>query len=715
MGKTRPGLLIALISTIGLSCSQGPSNQIDYPQTAQVDQVDDYHGTEVRDPFRWLEDMNSAETRSWIEQQKAITDGYLQQLPEKERIADRLTELWNYEKFSSPSVVGNTYYYMYNDGLKNQSSLYRKRLGEDPELLIDPNTLSEDGTVSLAQYAVSPNETYIAYMIQRSGSDWREVFVYDVDARQTLDDHLKWVKFSSIAWTSSERGFYYTRYPEPKQGEELSSVVQSQSMYYHKAGSSQSEDQLVYQRKDKPKWFYGLRMGSENRYLVISISESTNPENRIYYRDIWSSSPVIRLLDNADANYEFIGNDGSTFYFKTTLNAPNGRVIAININDPRRSRWADVIEESEKVIESASIVNEHIVIEYLKDAQSQVKLFDLTGEELGDVALPGPGSITSLSGTFQSSDLYFGYTDFFRPNTIYRYEFRNGEVSPFQEPSLKFDPEEYTSEQVFVTSKDGTRLPMFIAYKRSTIEEASFKERYFLEKEGFYPTLLYSYGGFNISMTPGFNVRNLVWMEMGGIYAQPSLRGGGEYGETWHKAGMLGNKQNVFDDFIASAKYLIENEYTSPKRLAIHGGSNGGLLVGAVMTQRPDLFGAALPAVGVLDMLRYQYFTIGWAWAGEYGRSDNPAHFPFLYQYSPLHNVDALEYPATLITTSDHDDRVVPAHSYKFASELQRKQQGSAPILIRIETDAGHGAGVPTSKRIDLAADQLAFMKYNLK
>lgn len=713
MSRSLNYVLLFLLFPLVQSCTSETS--IEYPATKTVSHSDTYHGTQISDPYRWLEEMDSQETRSWISQQNDITESFLASSSERQEIDKRLTELWNYEKFTDIRYVNGAYYYMYNDGLSNQSSLYKIVAGTQPQKVIDVNRLSTDGTAALSGYSVSPNGQYVAYFVQKAGSDWRTIRVYDQDRKVDLSDELDWIKFSGIAWTSTSRGFYYVRYPQPEKGKELSSALKGQIVYYHRAGTTQSRDQQIYNRKDKPQWLFDIEMSTDSRYLIFNIRENTNPENRIYYRDVGrSGSPVISLLDENDASYTFIGNDNNNFYFLTTWKAPKGQIIAISIKDPRRSLWKTVVEESDFPIAAAKFVNEQMVVEYTANAKSNMVIYSLEGELTHEIPLPSLGSVTTIATDPVRPVLYVGFSSFFAPNAIYRYDFKTKQLMEHQMPKLPFDPSDYEVNQVFVDSKDGTKIPMFIANKKGLVAGSKIQEIR-LQREGFHPTLMYGYGGFNVTLTPSFSPRNLLWMERGGIYALVNLRGGGEYGEAWHKAGMLEKKQNVFDDFIAAAEYLINNKYTSPRKLAINGGSNGGLLVGAVMTQRPELFGAALPAVGVLDMLRFHKFTIGYAWTGEYGSSDNLDQFKFLYKYSPYHNLNAASYPATLVTTSDHDDRVVPAHSYKFLARLQEVQEGNGPVLIRVETEAGHGAGVPTEKRIAQARDELTFLEATIK
>lgn len=671
-----------------------------YPPARKADQVDDYHGVKVADPYRWLEDLDSEETRKWVEAQNKLSFGFLDSIPARTTVKDRLTKLWNYEKYGIPAKEGNRYFYTRNSGLQNQAVLYTvTSLDAQPQMVLDPNTLSADGTVALSGTEVSPDGKLLAYSLSASGSDWQEWKVRDVETNKDLSDHLKWVKFSDVSWTPDGKGFFYSRYDEPK-GDTLKAVNYFQKVYYHKLGTPQSEDVLVYERPDQKDWLFGGSVTDDGNYLIITVYQGTDVKTRAYYKDLREKdAAVVKLLDEFDAAYYFVGNEGSRFFFQTDLESPRGRIIEIDTKNPARSNWKVVVPEAKETLQSVSFVNNKFILNYLKDAYTQVKIYGTSGKLVNEVKFPGIGTANGFAGKATDKETFYAFTGFTEPTTIYRYDMVTGKSTIFRQPKVDFNPADYETKQVFYKSKDGTTVPMFITHKKG------------LKLDGSNPTYLYAYGGFNISMTPGFSVSNLVWMEMGGVYAQANLRGGGEYGEDWHQAGMKLKKQNVFDDFIAAAEWLIANKYTSTPKLAIGGGSNGGLLVGAVMTQRPDLFGAALPAVGVMDMLRFQKFTIGWAWVSDYGSSENPAEFKALYAYSPLHNIKpGTSYPPTMITTADHDDRVWPGHSFKFAAALQAAQAGDAPILIRIETKAGHGAGKPTSKIIEEAADRWAFL-----
>jgi len=680
---------------------------ITYPATRKDDVVDDYHGTKVSDPYRWLEDVDSPETRSWVEAENRVTFAYLERIPERERIRRRLTALWDYPKYGAPFKKGGRYFFFKNSGLQNQAVLYTQAsLTAAPEVLLDPNTLSADGTVALSILAFAEDGRTMVYGTSGSGSDWQEFRVRDVATRQDHSDHLKWIKFSSAAWTHDGAGFFYSRYPEPAAGADpLLEVNHNQKVYYHRLGTDQSADRLVYERPDHPDWGFGVEVSADGRYAVYAVWLGTDRRNRIYYQDLGDpkhprlDAPVVRLLDDFDAAYGFVGNEGSRFFFQTDNSAPRGRVIAVDTRHPEPAAWGELVPQAVDVIEGSQIVHNTFVIRYLHDASSHLRLYALDGKPLGEVALPTLGSIVQVTGEPRDTEMFYAFTSFLYPTTIFRHDFVTGTSSVFKAPEIAFDPSAYETIQVFYHSKDGTRAPMFLTYKKG------------LKQDGSNPTYLYAYGGFNVNMTPGFSIGVLAWLEMGGVYAQAVLRGGSEYGEDWHQAGMLDRKQNVFDDFIAAAQYLIAEGYTSPRKLAIGGGSNGGLLIGAVLNQRPELFGAALPAVGVMDMLRFHKFTIGWAWVTEYGSADSVGQFPSLYRYSPIHNMKpGTHYPATLITTADHDDRVVPGHSFKYAATLQAAQGGPEPVLIRIETKAGHGAGKPTAKIIEEQTDRWAFL-----
>ncbi|MBD2440656.1 prolyl oligopeptidase family protein [Nostoc sp. FACHB-110] len=679
--------------------------KFNYPDARKSEQVDNYHGTVVADPYRWLENSDSDETKAWIEAENKITFDFLKKIKARDKIKKRLTKIWDYEKYSTPFKEGDRYFYFKNNGLQNQSVLYTlKSLDAEPKVLLDPNTLSSDGTVALSGLSISDNGKFLAYSFSTSGSDWQEWKVRDIETGKDLADHLQWIKFSGTSWTSDNQGFFYSRYDQPNAQTKLAEVNYYQKLYYHKLGTSQAEDILIYHRADEKEWGFSGNVTEDGRYLIISVSLGTDSRNLVFYKDLTNSqAEVTELISEFEADYGFIERDDNVFYFRTNLNAPRGKVIAIDITNPDKSAWQEIIPECEATLEGVNILNNQFVAIYLKDARSQIKIFDLKGAFVREIELPGVGSVGGFGGKRHDTETFYSFTSFTTPGTIYRYNIVTGKSELFRQPQVGFNPDDYETRQVFYHSKDGTKVPMFITHKKG------------IKLDGNNPTYLYSYGGFNVSISPTFSMSMLVWMEMGGVYAIPNIRGGGEYGEEWHQAGMKQKKQNVFDDFIAAAEWLIANKYTKPAKLAIAGGSNGGLLVGACMTQRPDLFGAALPAVGVMDMLRFPKFTIGWAWTTEYGSPDNAKDFPTLYAYSPLHNLKAnTTYPATLITTADHDDRVVPAHSFKFAAALQAAHQGDAPVLIRIETKAGHGTGKPTTKIIEETADKLAFLVQTL-
>jgi len=705
MQLKRASLMFALAAAFGGSAfaqncpATGPATS--YPVTKKVDQQDNYHGTTVADPYRWLEDANSAETKEWVVAQNKVTQAYLAQIPNRDAIKQRLTKLWNYERFSVTYKEGGRYFYNRNDGLQNQAVLYTmKSLTDKPRVLLDPNTLASDGTVALAGTAVSPNGKYLAYSTAASGSDWNEIRVRHIDSGKDTEDHIKWVKFSSTAWAHDGSGFYYSRYDEPTEATKLAGVNYFQKLYFHKLGTPQSADTLVYDRPDQKEWGFSGEVTDDGRYLVISSSQGTERKSRIFFKDLkQKDAKVTGLMEAFDAAYDFIDNDGPVFYFRTDKNAPRSRIIAVDVRKPDPSQWKEIVAEAPQTLVSANIINNQLVVDYLSDAHSAVKVFDLKGKFVRDVELPGIGSAGGFNGKRGDKETFYSYTSFTNPTTIYRYDMKSGKSTVYRQPKVDFDPSQFETRQVFYTSKDGTKVPMFIVSKKG------------IKLDGSNPTYLYGYGGFNIPLTPAFSVANLAWVEMGGVYAMANLRGGGEYGEAWHKAGTKLQKQNVFDDFIGAAEWLVANKVSSPAKLSIGGGSNGGLLVGATMTQRPDLFAAAIPAVGVLDMLRFQKFTIGWAWTSDYGSSDNADEFQALYKYSPLHNLKQGScYPATMVVTADHDDRVVPAHSFKFAAAAQAAQGGANPILIRIDTKAGHGAGKPTAKQIEEVTDRWGFL-----
>src|SRR5215472_6056340 len=704
MKRLRRMSLFLLVLAASCLIAQTDPTPLVYPTAKRVDQVDDYHGVKVADPYRWLEDTDSRETKDWVEAENKLTFSYLENISYREAIRDRMTKLWNYARFTVPELEGGRYFFQHNDGLQNQNVLFvADSLTAEPRMLLDPNTLSADGTVALSGTAITDDGKLMAYGTAASGSDWQEWHVRDVGTGKDLPDVIKWVKFSGASWTRDGKGFFYSRYDEPKDAV-LREANYFQKLYYHRRGTPQSEDTLIYNRPDNKELGFEGGVTDDGKYLVITVTQGTSPKNRLYYKDLAKpDSPVVKLLDDFDAQYQFIDNDGPVFWIQTDLDAPRMKLIAIDTRHPAKTNWKTVVPEGKDKLEHTGVVDNVFLLGYLKDAQSEVRVYDLKGQFLRNVDLPGIGTASGFNGKRKDKETFYAYTSFISPTTIYRYEPGTGKSSVFRKPKVDFDASRYETKQVFYHSKDGTRVPMFLTYKKG------------LKLDGQNPTLLYAYGGFDISLTPAFSVPNIVWLEMGGIYAQPSLRGGGEYGEEWHLSGTKAHKQNVFDDFIAAAEWLIANKYTSTPKLAIRGASNGGLLIGACLTQRPDLYGVTLPHVGVMDMLRFQKFTIGWAWTSDYGSSDNAEDFKYLYAYSPLHNLKSgTKYPPTLISTADHDDRVVPGHSFKFAATMQADQAGPAPVLIRIQTKAGHGAGKPISKLIDETADEWAFVAHNL-
>jgi len=693
-------ILAALVFAGTVGGGAPRDNGITYPEAPRLDLTDEHHGVKVPDPYRWLEQTDSEQTRKWIEAQNKIAYAYLEKIPKRQAIKDRLTALWNFERYGIPHKEGGRYFFSKNDGLQNQSVLYTAaNLDGTPRVLLDPNTLSKDGTVALTSDAVSEDGRYLAYGTAEAGSDWNVLKVRDVATGKDLPDLIRWVKFSRPSWTKDGKGFFYSRFKEPVSGAELKDTNRFHKIYLHKLGTAQADDLLVYERPDKPDWYMSGEVTEDGKYLIISANENLVKDG-IFYKDLSSpSTPVVELLNKFDAQYRFVGNDGPAFWIMTDREAPRWQLVAIDTRKPEPENWKPVIPQAAEAIQEIEVVGERFIVSYLKDAMTVVRVHDLAGKYLRDIDLPGIGTATGFGGKRKDPETFYSFTSYTAPGRIYRYDVASNQSHLFREPKVKFNPDDYTTRQVFYNSKDGTRVPMLIVHRKP------------LKLDGTNPALLYGYGGFSISITPAFSVAALAWMEMGGVYAVPNLRGGGEYGEQWHQAGMKTKKQNVFDDFIAAAEWLIANKYTSSKKLAIHGASNGGLLVGACMTQRPDLFGACLPAVGVLDMLRFHKFTVGWAWVGDYGSAEDAAEFKALYAYSPYHNVKrGTCYPKTLITTADHDDRVFPAHSFKFAAALQWAQGCENPVLIRIETRAGHGLGKPTSKRIEETADMWAFL-----
>ncbi|MHC5110673.1 MAG: prolyl oligopeptidase family serine peptidase [Planctomycetota bacterium] len=689
------------VQAVSLAGPGESGHEFKYPETRKSDQVDDYHGVKVPDPYRWLENPDSTETRAWIESENKVTNAFLNSIPERDKIQRRLTEIWDYERFGIPFKKGGRYFINRNDGLQNQYVLFTmKNLKDEPVVLLDPNKLSSDGTVAVSGTSASKNGKFLAYGTSQSGSDWQEWRVRDIESGEDLPDHIKWVKFSGASWSPDSKGFYYSRYDEPDEDAKYQGVNYFQKLYYHALGTPQSEDILVYERPDHKDWGFGGTVTDDGRYLIISVWRGTERKNLVFYKDLKDAEgPIVELIPDFESSYSFIDNDGTTFWFQTDNEAPKHRVIAIDISKPQKEHWEEIIPPSRDTLRRASVVGDHFIGSYLSDARSVVKIFSLKGERLRKVDLPDIGTARGFGGKRDDSETFYSFTNFIDPGTIYRYDVKTGQSEVFRKPEVDFDPKDYQIRQVHCYTKDQTRVPIFLCHKKG------------IRRDGSNPTYLYGYGGFNIAITPSFNVSNLVWMEMGGIYAVANIRGGGEFGKEWHQAGTKLQKQNCFDDFIAAAEFLVEHNLTSPGKLAIGGGSNGGLLVGACMTQRPDLFGAAIPAVGVLDMLRFQKFTIGWAWVSDYGSSDNADEFNALYKYSPLHNLKpGTRYPSTMIMTADHDDRVVPAHSFKFAAALQAAHKGDNPTVIRIQTKAGHGAGKPTKMQIEEQADKWAFL-----
>ena len=697
-------MTVALLILTCLTAGVFAQTKIEYPQTRKVEQTDDYHGTKISDAYRWLEDDNSAETKTWVEAQNKLTFAYLNQIPQREKIKVRLTELWNYERYSAPLKAGKHYFYTKNDGLQNQSVWYISESPTDPgRVFLDPNKLSTDGTVALSGLRFTDDGKLAAYGLATAGSDRTEWRVKDVETGQDLTDTLKPNRQGGVSWLKDNSGFFYSRFPETQQGAELRAQTFNQKLYFHKIGTPQSEDVLIYERPDDKEFFMGGSVTQDGNWLIISVGKGTSPKNMVYFKNLkMEKSPLLPLVDGLTANYSFIGNDEANFYFQTDKDTPRAKIVMVNVLAKDRI-WKDVIPEAQETLQGVNFINNQFVLNYLKDAYTQIKIHDINGKFVRDVKLPGIGSAGGFGGKRFDTETFYSFSSYNAPPTIYRYDMKTGKSELFRQTKVKFNPDDYEVRQVFYNSKDGTKVPMFIVHKKG------------IKLDGTNPTLLYGYGGFNVSQTPGFSVSRLVWMEMGGVYAVANLRGGAEYGEAWHEAGTKLKKQNVFDDFIGAAEWLVANKYTSPKKLAIQGGSNGGLLVGAVLNQRPDLFGAAIPAVGVMDMLRFPKFTIGWAWTSDYGSPDKADEFKAIFAYSPLHNIKkGTRYPAVLVTTADHDDRVFPAHSFKYAAALQAAQSGDAPVLIRIETKAGHGAGKPTAKIIEEQADIYGFLMKNL-
>jgi prolyl oligopeptidase len=692
--------LITLMAIITSACTK--TAKVIYPETKKENVTDTYFGTEVADPYRWLEDDNSPETAEWVKAQNEVTFAYLNQLPGREQINNRLTELMDYPRVSAPYKRAGKYFFSKNDGLQNQSVIFMSEtLGGEEQVLLDPNKLSEDGTVALSGTEISPDGKYLVYRISRSGSDWNEIYVMNIETGELLPDIIKWVKFSGTSWY--DEGFFYSAYTEPVAGSALSGSNENHLVKYHKLGTDPATDPIVYSEPEFPKRLFGAGTTEDKRFLLLSRSEGSSG-NALSFKDLYSkTAQFIPLIESFDSDFNVVDNIGDQLIVHTNYKAPKYRLLKIDTRNPAEGNWVELIPEADHVMSSATLAGGKIVLNYLKNAYNHLEVFNYDGVYDYEISLPGIGSTGGLSGNKDEAEAFYSFSSYNTPGEVYRFDFSTRESTLHYRPEVKFNPDEFQVDQVWYTSKDGTKVPMFLFYKKGTPRNSSN------------PTLLYGYGGFNISQTPGFSVSRLFFVENGGILAVANLRGGGEFGETWHKAGTKLQKQNVFDDFIAAAEYLIDEKFTTPKKLAIQGGSNGGLLVGAVVKQRPELFRVALPAVGVLDMLRYHKFTIGWAWAGDYGTSEESEEmFRYLMTYSPYHNIKAASYPATLVTTADHDDRVVPAHSFKYIARLQEFHTGDLPVLIRIETKAGHGAGKPTAKIIEEHTDIWSFTMYHL-
>ena len=702
MNRTLCCVLLSLLCLSIARAAEKPE-KLAYPATKKIDHVDTYHGVKVPDPYRWLEDdiRGSKDVAAWVEAENKVTFKFLEAIPQREGIRQRISELWNFPKYSPPTKEGGRYFYLKNDGLQNQAVLYTlDALDGEPRKLLDPNTWSKDGTIALGAMTASHDGRLLAYSRAEAGSDWSNFYVVDVETGKQLDDELRWTKFTDASWTKDNKGFFYSRYPQPEKGAEFQATNDNNQLCYHRLGTPQTDDVVVYHRPEHPEWRYSGQVTEDGRYLIITVGVGTDDRYRIAVRDLNEPYAMpVEVVTNFDHEYTFVGNDGPRLFFKTNLDAPRRRVIAIDFTKPAQKNWCEIVPQADETLTDVSLVGDRLIASCLKDVKPLVKVFSLAGKHVRDVDLPGIGTAMGFHGKKEDAETFYAFLSFATPPTIYRYNVATGASRVWRKPEVKFAPDDYEVKQVFYSSKDGTRVPMFLSYKKG------------LKLDGTNPTLLYGYGGFNISLPPVFAVSRLVWMEMGGVYAQANLRGGGEYGQAWHKAGTKLTKQNVFDDFIAAAEWLVANKYTSPKKLGIQGGSNGGLLVGAAMTQRPELFGACLPAVGVMDMLRFHKFTEGPLWVDDYGSADDPEEFQAIYKYSPLHNLKpGTCYPATMVTTADTDDRVVPGHSFKFAARLQECQACDNPVLIRISVRSGHGAGKPTSKRIEEAADDMAFL-----
>jgi len=690
-----------------MTATAAVSQPIEYPNAKKGDVVDDYFGTKVPDPYRWLEDTDSPETAAWVKAENVLTSAYLKKLPDRVPFREELTQLMNYQRYTVPVWKGHRYVYRKNDGLQNQSVIYTlKRLSDEPTVLLDPNLLASDGTVAVTSTTVSDNGRLLAYEVAASGSDWNEIRVHDIDADKDLSDVVKWIKFSDPSWTKDSKGFFYSKFPEPKaSGNQTFAKLGYQKLYYHLLGDPVEKDRLIYERADDPDLAFGGEVSHDGRFLLMLVNKGAEPRDLLYFKDLGDpmapkiDAPFQPIVDMVEAEFKVAGSIGNRLFVVTDLNAAKYKIVEIDLTNPARDHWKEIVPESKDLLEDATLVGGKLVVKYLIDAKNQLFVFDLAGKRESEIGLPALGTVGALSGDPDGPELFYLFTSFLYPSAIYRYDVNTGENTVFKKPNVDFDPAQYETKQIFYASRDGTKVPMFIVGKRG------------LKLDGNNPVYLTGYGGFNISMTPFFRASCASWIEKGGVFALPNLRGGGEYGREWHEAGMKEHKQNVFDDFISAAQGLIDAKYTNAKKIAIVGGSNGGLLVGAVLTQRPDLFGAAVAEVGVLDMLRFQKFTIGWAWQSDYGSSDTPDGFQYLIKYSPLQNIkEGTCYPPTLVTTGDHDDRVVPGHSFKFAATLQAAQGCTNPVLVRIETKAGHGSGTPISKIIEEESDILAFM-----
>jgi prolyl oligopeptidase len=707
--STRPvgALIVAFVMSI--QSTQPAAQSLAYPTTRKVDQVDIYHGEKIADPYRWLEDDNSAETKAWVTAQNAVARKYLDQLPKLDAIKKRYTEIYNFEKYGLPSKEGNRYFWTRNDGLQQQAVLYTAdSLTAVPRVLLDPNTFSKDGTVSLAFTAVSRDARYIAYGVSTGGSDWNEIRVRDIASGKDLPDRIQWVKFSGAEWSADGKGFFYSAYDAPKTGEKLTGANYFQKAFFHKLGDAQSSDALIYERKDQKEWGFGISVAEDAKHVFANVWRGSERRNGLLWAAAGKSLPTQRdfrtLTLDFDASYELIGSLGDKVWIKTNWNAPLGRIVEVDLTKPDRKDWKEIVAESKQTMESASVIGGIIVVQYLRDARSVVTRFSLEGKPLGEVSLPGIGTASGFGGKLKDGESFFSYTSLTEPSAVYRYDIAKNETSVFRKPKTAFDSSRYETKQAFVTSKDGTKVPIFIAQRKD------------IKLDGNNATILTAYGGFSISTTPSFRASAATWMDAGGVFVEACIRGGGEYGKDWHDAAKGAKRQNGYDDFIAVAEWLATNGYSKPEKIGVIGGSNGGLLVGAVVNQRPDAFGAAVPEVGVMDMLRFHKFTIGWAWVDEYGSSDKAADLAHLKRISPLHNIKAgAKYPPILVMTADHDDRVVPAHSFKYAAALQATDTGDAPKIIRIQTSAGHGAGTPTSKIIEERSDVLAFFANALK